>query len=128
MSKNKSKMKDLINKYLHNHYALNLSTYVTYKLYDKISKKNVSVDELIITVTRIFGIDVKELKIIFDEWIDKQETDIKNKIVDIRYELFKKAGIEITVTIKDLNNIINTGNYDILIFTELSDVQIGPIE
>lgn len=121
-------MKEIVNKYLHNYYALNLSTYVTYKLYDKISKKNVSVDDLIITVTRIFGIDVKELKVIFDEWIEKQEIEIKNKIVDIRYELFKKAGIEITVTIEDLNKLINTGKYDILTLSEDLDTHNAHIE
>jgi len=100
-------MKDIIVNYLNKQYKFTLSTYVSYKLYDKVDNIDVSLKEALSSIILIFGIEETELMSIFDVWADEQAKILNNKITDIRYKLFEKTGVELELTAKDLNELID---------------------
>lgn len=103
-------MKEIIIKYLNNLYVFKLSTYTTYKLYDKMEQRDVGLKEVFNTIIKVFNISDDELSDIFSEWADKKSIEINNKVVDIRNELYKTTGLELQLTVADLNKMIETGD------------------
>jgi hypothetical protein len=101
-------MNDIIVKYLNKQYKFTLSTYVSYKLHDKIDGIDVPLKEVIQSIITIFGIDETLLMGIFDKWADEQATLLNNQIADIRYKLYEETGVELELTTKDLNNLIES--------------------
>ena len=101
-------MDDIIRKYLNKQYKFTLSTYVSYKLYDKVDDVDVSLKEVTQSIITIFGIDETLLMNIFDKWADEQATLLNNKIADIRYKLYEETGVELELTTKDLNNLMDS--------------------
>jgi hypothetical protein len=100
-------MNKIIIKYLNKQYKFTLSTYVSYKLYDKIDNIEVGLKDAIESIRIIFDIDEIELMKIFDKWADEQATIINNQISDIRYKLYEETGVDLELTTKDLNNLID---------------------
>lgn len=101
-------MDEIIRKYLNKQYKFTLSTYVSYMLHDKVDDVDVSLKEAIQSIITIFGIDETLLMNIFDKWADEQATLLNNKIADVRYKLYEETGVELELTTKDLNNLIDS--------------------
>lgn len=101
-------MNEIIIKYLNKQYKFTLSTYVSYKLYDKVDEVDVPLKEAIQSIITIFGIDETVLMNIFDKWADEQATLLNNKIADIRYKLYEETGVDLELTTKDLNNLMES--------------------
>jgi len=100
-------MKEIIIKYLNTQYKFTLSTYVSYKLYDKLECRDVGLKEAINIIRKIFSIEDSELMPIFDCWADEQATIIQNKITDIRYNFYEKTGVELDLMPNDLNLLMD---------------------
>jgi uncharacterized FlaG/YvyC family protein len=101
-------MNDIILNYLNKQYKFTLSTYVSYKLHDKIDGVDVSLQEAMKSIITIFGVDETLLMGIFDKWADEQATLINNRIADIRYKLYEETGVELELTTKDLNSLMES--------------------
>ena len=99
-------MEEIIIKYLNKQYQLTLSTYVSYKVLDKVDNLEVSLKQVIHNVILIFNIDEAEIIRIFDKWADNQATLLNNKIADIRYKLYEQTGVELQLTTNDLNQLV----------------------
>ena len=101
-------MEEIIIKYLNKQYQLTLSTYVSYKVLDKLDNLEVSLKQVIHNVILIFNIDETEIVRIFDKWADNQVTLLNNKIADIRYKLYEQTGVELQLTTNDLNQLVTS--------------------
>jgi hypothetical protein len=100
-------MNKIILKYLNKQYKFTLSTYVSYKLYDKIDNSEIGLKDVMASIRLIFDIDEDELMSIFDKWADEQAVILNNQIADIRYKLYEETGVELVLTTKDLNNLMD---------------------
>jgi phage I-like protein len=80
---------------------------VSYKLYDKIDNVEVGLKDAMASIRVIFDIDEDELMSIFDKWADEQAIILNNQIADIRYKLYEETGVELELTTKDLNNLMD---------------------
>lgn len=101
-------MEEIIIKFLNKQYQLTLSTYVSYKVLDKVDNVEVSLKQVIQNVILIFNIDETEIMNIFDKWADNQATLLNNKIADIRYKLYEQTGVELQLTTNDLNQLVTS--------------------
>ena len=101
-------MEEIIIKFLNKQYQLALSTYVSYKVLDKVDNVDVSSKQVIQNVILIFNIDETEIMNIFDKWADNQATLLNNKIADIRYKLYEQTGVELQLTTNDLNQLVTS--------------------
>jgi hypothetical protein len=101
-------MEEIIIKHLNKQYQLTLSTYVSYKVLDKIDNVEVSLKQVIQNIILIFNIDETEIMGIFDKWADNQATLLNNKIADIRYKLYEQTGVELQLTTNDLNQLVTS--------------------
>lgn len=101
-------MEEIIIKFLNKQYQLTLSTYVSYKVLDKVDNVEVSSKQVIQNVILIFNIDETEIMNIFDKWADNQATLLNNKIADIRYKLYEQTGVELQLTTNDLNQLVTS--------------------
>ena len=101
-------MEEIIIKFLNKQYQLTLSTYVSYKVLDKVDNAEVSSKQVIQNVILIFNIDETEIMNIFDKWADNQATLLNNKIADIRYKLYEQTGVELQLTTNDLNQLVTS--------------------
>ena len=100
-------MEEIIVKYLNKTYKFTLSTYVSYLLIDRASGKNVRPQEVFDTLHNVFSVEKVELERIYDKWAENQAIKMENLITDIRYRIYEKTGLQLELTVFDLNRLIN---------------------
>jgi hypothetical protein len=101
-------MKEIITKYLDKNYKFTLlSSYVSYHLVTVPGGEIIRGTDVFATLNEIFSVEQKELDEIYDAWAQVQAIKMENRITDIRYKLYEKTGIELQLTVNDLNNLIN---------------------
>lgn len=100
-------MKEIITKYLDKNYRFTLSSYVSYHLVTVPGGEIIRGTAVFITLNEIFSVEQKELDGIYDAWAQTQAIKMENLITDIRYKLYEKTGIELQLTVNDLNNLID---------------------
>ncbi len=96
----------MILNYLNRHYRFTISTYTSYKLYDKVDKREVPLKEALDSIKLIFNVKEEELFKIFDKWADEKAVDIQNKITDLRYKIYQETGLELELTTNDINKML----------------------
>lgn len=82
-----------------------LSTYTSYKLYDKTEHKDIGVKSVLGSIKKIFDVDNDELIQIFDEWSEKKAIELNNKVADLRYKIHAATGLDVELTVNDLNKL-----------------------
>lgn len=100
-------MKEIITKYLDKSYKMTLSSYVSYHLISKSEDKKIRPADVYKTLQDIFTVDQEELEKIYDTWAENQTIKLNNQITDIRYKLYETTGVELELTVFDLNRLIN---------------------
>lgn len=100
-------MKEIITKYLDKSYKMTLSSYVSYHLISKSDDKRIRPADVYKTLQDIFTVEQEELEKIYDTWAENQTIKINNRITDIRYKLYETTGVELQLTVFDLNRLIN---------------------
>jgi hypothetical protein len=100
-------MKEIITKYLDKNYKFTLSSYVSYHLVTVPGGEIIRGTDVFATLNEIFSVEQKELDEIYDAWAQVQAIKMENLITDIRYKLYEKTGVELQLTVNDLNNLIN---------------------
>lgn len=100
--------KKIVLDYLNRFYRFNLSTYTTYKLYDKIDKKEVPLKEALQSIKTIFNVNEDELFQVFDDWADEKAIEIQNKVTDLRYKIYEQTGLDLELTTNDLNKMLDS--------------------
>ena len=103
-------MKEIVLKYLDYNYKFTLSTYVSYKLRERLSNDDVSLKEVLNQLDIIFSLSEEELRTVFEIWCDKKSIEINNLIVDMQDKLYQLTGKTIQVSPEQMNGLIDVVN------------------
>lgn len=88
-------MKELILKYLKTHYRFMPKTYVSYKVFDIMENKEVSLNSVLKSLPKIFTHDKTEIMSLFETWADEQAIIMSNRVTEYQYAYFEKFGVEL---------------------------------
>lgn len=91
-------MDNLLYKYFNKNYRLTVSTYSSYKLYDKINDVDVGLKTVLLSMEKIFSVTQDKISEVFDKWSDEQSKLINNDSLT--------TGKTITLTPSDINKIL----------------------
>lgn len=83
-------MRDLIISFLDKHYTI--SENPAYTLWDKVLSKDVMLDEVLSSVTLIFGTDNHKTHDILMNWFGNKMIQFNNRLVDIQENIYLKTG------------------------------------
>ena len=100
----------IVLKYLNDNYKFTLSTYVSYKLRERLSNDDVSLKEVLNQLDIIFSLSEEELRTVFEIWCDKKSIEINNLIVDMQDKLYQLTGKTIQVSPEQINGLIDVVN------------------
>jgi hypothetical protein len=108
-------MKEIVSKFLDDQYRFTLSTYSSYMLQDRYTKKDVYLRTVFENLKVIFGIEDDELQDIWDFWADKKIIELNNRITDIRYKIFEITGQDVEVGINEINAVLSKDDLEQII-------------
>ena len=100
-------MDKLIYKYFNKNYRMTLSTYSSYKLYDKVSESDISLKTVLISMTEIFSVSQEEIHKVFEKWSDKESVIINNRIVELQEQLYIISGKSVVISPNDINKLLD---------------------
>lgn len=100
-------MDNLIYKYFDKNYRLTISTYSSYKLYDRINNIDIGLKTVMLSMEKIFSVPQDKIHEVFEKWSDNQAIIINNRIVDLQEKLYILTGKSITLTPNDINKLLN---------------------
>lgn len=103
-------MKQIVLKYLNDNYKFTLSTYVSYKLRERLSNDDVSLKEVLSQLDTIFSLSDEELRTVFEIWCDMKSIEINNLVVDMQDKLYQLTGKTIQVSPEQMNGLIDVIN------------------
>lgn len=82
-------MDKLIYKYFNKNYRLTVSTYSSYKLYDKINDVDVGLKTVLLSMEKIFSLTQDKISEVFYKWSDEQSKLINNnRILELQGKLY----------------------------------------
>ena len=99
-------MDKLIYKYFDKNYRLTLSTYSSFKLYDKVNDVDIGLKQVLLSMEEMFSISQDNIHEVFERWSDNQAILINNRIVELQERLYVLTGKTITLTPNDLNKLL----------------------
>jgi len=100
----------IVLKYLNDNYKFTLSTYISYKLRERLSNDDVSLNEVFSQLYTIFSLSEEELRTVFEIWCDKKSIEINNLVVEIQDKIYQLTGKTIQVTPEQMNGMIDVVN------------------
>ena len=103
-------MKEIVTKYLNDNYKFTLSTYVSYKLRERLSNDDVSLKEVLNQLDTIFSLTPDELRDYFESWADVKAIEINNLVVDMQDKIYQLTGKTVRVPVDQLNGLIDVVN------------------
>jgi predicted site-specific integrase-resolvase len=103
-------MKEIVLKYLNDNYKFTLSTYVSYKLRERLSNDDVSLKEVLTQLDTIFSLTPDELRDFFELWSDIKSIEINNLVVEMQDKIYQLTGKTINVTPEQMNGMIDVVN------------------
>ena len=103
-------MNQIVLKYLDDNYKFTLSTYVSYKLRERLSNDDVSLREVLKQLDIIFSLSEEELRTVFEIWCDKKSIEINNLVVEMQDKIYQLTGKTIQVTPEQMNGMIDVVN------------------
>ena len=103
-------MKEIVTKYLNDNYKFTLSTYVSYKLRERLSNDDVSLKEVLTQLDTIFSLTPDELRDYFEAWADVKAIEINNLVVDMQDKIYQLTGKTVRVPVDQLNGLIDVVN------------------
>ena len=113
-------MDKLIYKYFDKNYRLTLSTYSSFKLYDRVNDTDIGLKTVLLSLEEMFSVPQDKIHEIFEKWSDNQAILINNRIVELQERLYILTGKTITLTPNDLNKLLGPTN------KEESDIIFAP--
>ena len=101
-------MNDIILKYIESPYSVTLSTAVSYKVYDKVTKKNIGLLDFYRSVSKVLGVPVSDVEPVALDWIEGKQIEINNRITDFKYKTYQMTWtvVELELTLSDLNKVV----------------------
>lgn len=99
-------MDNLIYKYFDKNYRLTLSTYSSFKLYDRINDVDIGLKAVMLSMEEIFSVPKDKIYEVFEKWSDNQGIIINNRIVELQEKLYILTGKSITLTPNDINKLL----------------------
>ena len=103
-------MNQIVLKYLDDNYKFTLSTYVSYKLRERLSNDDVSLKEVLNQLDIIFSLSEEELRTVFEIWCDKKSIEINNLVVEMQDKIYQLTGKTIQVSPEQMNGLIDVVN------------------
>lgn len=101
-------MDKLIYKYFDKNYRLTLSTYSSFKLYDRVNDTDIGLKTVLLSLEEMFSVPQDKIHEIFEKWSDNQAILINNRIVELQERLYILTGKTITLTPNDLNKLLES--------------------
>lgn len=99
-------MDNLIYKYFDKNYRLTISTYSSFKLYDRINDIDIGLKTVMLSMEEIFSVPQDKIHEVFEKWSDNQAILINNRIVELQEKLYILTGKSITLTPNDINKLL----------------------
>jgi hypothetical protein len=99
-------MDNLIYKYFDKNYRLTISTYSSYKLYDKVNDTDIGLKTILLSMEEIFSVSQDKIHEVFERWSDNQAIIINNRIVELQEQLYILTGKSITLSPNDINRLL----------------------
>lgn len=99
-------MDKLIYKYFDKNYRLTLSTYSSFKLYDRVNDADIGLKTVLLSMEEMFSVPQDKIHEVFERWSDNQAILINNRIVELQERLYVLTGKTITLTPNDINKLL----------------------
>lgn len=113
-------MDNLIYKYFDKNYRLTLSTYSSFKLYDRVNNTDIGLKTVLLSLHEMFSVPQDKIHEVFEKWSDNQSILIKYRIIELQEQLDILTGKTIILTPNDVNRLLGPTT------KEESDVVFAP--
>jgi len=100
-------MDDIIKDYLNLSYEITISTYLNFKLHDKIVGDDIFMQNILIELVNIFDVDTEYVDAVWLQWMSIKINNFENKLVDIKYKVFERTGIVLDVNTYNWSTLID---------------------
>ena len=101
-------MDKLIYKYFEKNYRLTLSTYSSFKLYDRVNDTDIGLKTVLLSLEEMFSVPQDKIHEVFERWSDNQAILLNNRIVELQERLYVLTGKTITLTPNDFNKLLES--------------------
>ena len=99
-------MDNIIYKYFDKNYKLTISTYSSFKLYDRLNDTDIGLKTVLLSLEEMFSVTQDKILEVFERWSDNQAILLNNRIVEVQEQLYLLTGKTINLTPNEINKLL----------------------